>query len=121
MSYFGIGQFECVGERCKRSRYQPVSMTADPGQGAIPTLAFTDMGYCNGWNWSTVRCSMYGAIRDQSYGAIPYWQMFGSAHTAGMQTLMADGSVRSISYSISNPLFQLLCRKDDGAVLSLDF
>lgn len=103
------------------SRYQPVSLPADPPQGAFPTLSFTDMGYTHGWNWSTVRCSMYGPIRDQPYGAIAYWQMFGSAHQFGIQALHADGSVRQVNYSIANPLFQLLCRKDDGMTLGFDF
>ena len=103
------------------TRYQPVAFTADPPQPPWPTLAFTDMGYFNGWNWSTVRCSMYGPIRDQRYGAIAYWQMFGSAHSSGVHALFADGAVRSISYSIPNPLFQLLCRKNDGLVLQWEF
>ena len=98
------------------SRYQPVAIPNDPPQGAWPTLSFSDMGYFNGWNWSTVRCSMYGPIRDQPYGSIAYWQMFGSAHQQGINVLMADGSVRMMGYSISNALFQLLCRKDDGVV-----
>ena len=33
---------------------------------------------------------------------------------AGFNAVFADGSVRSISYEISNPVFQLLCRKDDA-------
>jgi hypothetical protein len=103
------------------SRYQPAPIPADPAEGVWPTLAATDMGYFHGWSWSTVRCSMFGPIRDQPYGTIAYWQMFGSAHASGLQALMADCSVRPISYSISNPLFQLLCRKNDGTILGCDF
>lgn len=103
------------------SRYHPVPMPADPPEGAFPTLAFTDMGYVNGWNWSTVRCSMYGPVPDQPYAGISYWQMFGSAHRSGVQALFGDGSVRPISYSIANPLFQLLCRKDDGLIVGADY
>jgi prepilin-type processing-associated H-X9-DG protein len=71
------------------------------------------MGYYHGWNWATVRCSMYGPFRDQPLQNIAYWQMFGSPHPNGINALFGDGSVRSIGYSVSNPVFQLLCRKND--------
>src|SRR5690606_12952785 len=61
------------------SRYEPVGVRDDPVQPPWPGLGFTDMGYFHGWNWSTVRCSMYGPFQDQPYGQIAYWQMFGSA------------------------------------------
>jgi hypothetical protein len=96
------------------SRYDPVKLDSEPPQPPWPTIAFTDMGYYQGWSWSTLRCSMYGPIPDQPLSAVAYWQMFGSAHPAGVNAVFADASVRSISYSISNPVFQLLCRKSDG-------
>jgi hypothetical protein len=102
------------------TRYQPMKITDEPLQApwGVP-LSFTDMGYFHGWNWSTMRCSMYGPIRDQRYASIAYWQMFGSAHPAGVQAAYADGSVRSIAFTVPNPLFQALCRKDDGLVIDL--
>ena len=42
---------------------------------------------------------------------------FGGAHTAGMNGLLADGSVRNISWSISQATFFNLCHKSDGKVL----
>jgi prepilin-type processing-associated H-X9-DG protein len=75
------------------------------------------MGYYHGWNWATMRCSMYGPIRDQPLANIAYWQMFGSAHPQGINVVFADGSVRSIGYTIANSVFQLLCRKDDGMLI----
>ena len=81
------------------------------------SIAFTDMGYYHGWNWGTMRCSMWGPIPDQPLGTIAYWQMFGSAHSSGVHAVFADGSVRTISYTISNPVFQLLCRKDDAQMI----
>lgn len=114
----GTSQVIMVAEKfVDPSRYQPSSLTSDPPQPPWPPLGFTDMGYYQGWNWSTVRCSMYGPVRDQRYGSIAYWQMFGSAHASGVGTLMADGSVRSTSFTIRNAIFQLLCRKDDGVDL----
>jgi hypothetical protein len=64
---------------------------------------------------------MYGPIRDQPYKNIAYWQMFGSAHPAGISAVFTDGSVRGIAYRIPNPLFQLMCRKNDGMTLDLGF
>jgi prepilin-type processing-associated H-X9-DG protein len=46
---------------------------------------------------------------------------FGGAHTSGMNGLLADGSVRTISWSISQTTFFNLCHKSDGNVLQLDF
>jgi prepilin-type processing-associated H-X9-DG protein len=96
------------------SRYAPVAFADEGPQPPWPTIAFTDMGYSWGWNWSTVRCSMYGPVRDQPLETLAYWQMFGSAHSEAINAAFADGSVRAISYAIANPVFQLLCRKDDG-------
>src|SRR5262245_21174521 len=46
---------------------------------------------------------------------------FGGAHTGGMNSLLADGSVRTITWSISQTTFFRLCHKSDGAVLGTDF
>jgi prepilin-type N-terminal cleavage/methylation domain-containing protein/prepilin-type processing-associated H-X9-DG protein len=100
------------------SRYQPAPFSEEPTSPWGP-LVFTDMGYYSGWNWSTVRCSMYGPIPDKHYTNIAFWQMFGSAHPGGINAALADGSVRRIAYQIPNPIFQLLCRKDDGIPIDI--
>lgn len=43
---------------------------------------------------------------------------FGGAHPGGMNALLADGSVRSISWSVNQVTFYNLCHKNDGNVLS---
>jgi prepilin-type processing-associated H-X9-DG protein len=96
------------------TRYQPVKLDDEPPQPPWPSIAFTDMGYQFGWNWSVLRCSMYGPVPDQPLESIAYWQLFGSAHNSGINAVFGDGSVRQLSYQISNPIFQLLCRKNDG-------
>jgi prepilin-type N-terminal cleavage/methylation domain-containing protein/prepilin-type processing-associated H-X9-DG protein len=98
------------------TRYEPPPVENDPPPTAAwgPTLGFTDHGYYYGWDWGTVRCSMFGPVPDQQYGAVSYWQMFGSAHPSGVNAVFVDGSVRSISYNTNNAIFQLLCRKNDG-------
>jgi prepilin-type processing-associated H-X9-DG protein len=101
------------------TRYEPVQLNQDPST-IWGQLGFTDSGYWGGFtSWSTMRCSMGGPIRDQPYTNNAYWQMFGSAHPNGINAVFADGSVKSISYSIPNPIFQVLCRKGDGLVVDL--
>jgi prepilin-type N-terminal cleavage/methylation domain-containing protein/prepilin-type processing-associated H-X9-DG protein len=46
---------------------------------------------------------------------------FGGAHTGGMNALFADGSVRMISWSVSQTNFFNLCHKSDGNVVNTDF
>jgi prepilin-type N-terminal cleavage/methylation domain-containing protein/prepilin-type processing-associated H-X9-DG protein len=46
---------------------------------------------------------------------------FGSAHSAGMNVVMADGSVHFLQFGISQQLFANLCNKSDGNAVSLDF
>lgn len=101
------------------TRYQPVAIPDDPEQHTWGRLGFTDSGYWGGWSWGTLRCSMGGPVRDQVYTTIAYWQMFGSAHAAGINAVFADGSVKLVSYTTPNPIFQLLCRKNDGLVVDL--
>jgi prepilin-type N-terminal cleavage/methylation domain-containing protein/prepilin-type processing-associated H-X9-DG protein len=96
------------------TRYHPVKLDEEPPQPPWPTIAFTDMGYYHGWNWSTLRCSMWGPFQDQQLASLAYWQLFGSAHPGAMNAVFGDGSVRPISYNIPNAIFQLLCRKNDG-------
>ena len=62
---------------------------------------------------------MGGPIRDQRYTTNAFWQMFGSAHPGGINAVLGDGSVRSISYTIPNPIFQLVCRRNDGLAVDI--
>jgi len=101
------------------TRYRPPQLAADPVEGPWGSLSFTDNGYFGGWSWATMRCTMFGPIRDQRYGAIAYWQIFGSAHPTAVNSVFADGSVKPISYTVPNPVFQALCRKDDGLTVDL--
>jgi prepilin-type processing-associated H-X9-DG protein len=102
------------------TRYRPPQTNLDPPEaGASPNSGFTDSGYWLGWAWGTMRCTQGGPIRDQRFQTTAWWQMFGSAHPSGINAAFADGSVKLITYSIPNPIFQLVCRKDDGLLIDL--
>ena len=108
------------------TRYVPPQVDLDPPEaGASPNSGFTDSGYWGGFtSWSTTRCSMNGPVRDRRYPPAPpqapaWWQMFGGPHPGGLNIVLADGSARSISYNIPNPVFQLICRKDDGLIVDV--
>ena len=103
------------------TRYNPPATSDDtqPVGTTWGTLGFTDNGYYQGWSWATLRCSMGGPVKDQEYGTNAYWQMFGSAHPNGINAVFADGSVKSVAYTVPNAVFQLLCRKDDGLIVDL--
>jgi prepilin-type N-terminal cleavage/methylation domain-containing protein/prepilin-type processing-associated H-X9-DG protein len=45
---------------------------------------------------------------------------FGGAHPGGMSALFADGSVRSISWTISKPVFANVANKQDGNSVTLE-
>jgi prepilin-type N-terminal cleavage/methylation domain-containing protein len=105
------------------SRYQPAATNADPpGPGGSGGLSWTDDGYWYGWGWGTMRCSQSPPIRDRPYASNndTRWNLFGSAHPAGINAVFADASVRSISYTIPSAIFQTLCRKDSGLTINLE-
>ncbi len=45
---------------------------------------------------------------------------FGGAHPGGMNTLMGDGSCRSISWNVSQIVFSSICNKGEGNTVTLD-
>jgi prepilin-type N-terminal cleavage/methylation domain-containing protein/prepilin-type processing-associated H-X9-DG protein len=110
-----------IGEKfVDPTRYRPTQSNLDPVEGSWGSLGFTDGGYFGGFtSWGTTRCSMGGPVHDQRYGTNAYWQMFGSAHPSGINAVFGDGSVRSISYTIPNPIFQIVCRRSDGLLIDL--
>ena len=45
---------------------------------------------------------------------------FGSVHPGGINSVMADGSVRFVRFSVPDAIFAALCRRNDGNVFTLD-
>jgi prepilin-type N-terminal cleavage/methylation domain-containing protein len=83
-------------------------------------------GYTAGWDWDSVRPTSAGGgggppIHDAKW-CIGYGQnRFGSSHSAGINGLMADGSVRNITFSISAATFAALGTRNGSEVLGSDW
>jgi prepilin-type N-terminal cleavage/methylation domain-containing protein len=78
-------------------------------------------GYTCGWNEDTVRITSQRPqpdfIGDPSlHGG----QLFGSSHPERFNVVLADASVRSVSYGVSQPVFQAFGAIDDGQLINLD-
>jgi prepilin-type N-terminal cleavage/methylation domain-containing protein len=95
------------------SRWYPAG--GDAGLGNLMCGAFAPVGYTTPWAHGGTGApgsqSAWFTFQDQRLSAI------GSAHTGGAQVVLADGSVRFLSNSLSFSLLQYLCRRDDGQIL----
>jgi prepilin-type processing-associated H-X9-DG protein len=80
-----------------------------------------NQGYTSGWNADTIRHTNRPAAPDYNAPFGDGEGLFGSSHTGGFNALLADGSVRLISYSISSTTFRNLGNISDGKVLGNDF
>jgi prepilin-type N-terminal cleavage/methylation domain-containing protein len=78
-------------------------------------------GYTSGWNEDTMRLTSQRPQPD-FFGdpALHGGKLFGSSHQARFNVVLADGSVRSVSYSVSQPLFQAFGGIADGQVINID-
>jgi len=78
-------------------------------------------GYTCGWNEDTIRWTNQRPAPDfigdpSLYGG----KLFGSSHPGRFNMVFADASVRSVSYSVSQAVFQNLGHKSDGQVINPD-
>lgn len=82
-----------------------------------------DQGWVCGWDNDTVRSTCVKYKRDTDYisadDALDYAR-FGSSHINGMNGLFADGSIRSINYSIDPNVFWRIGQRNDGDPVNLD-
>jgi prepilin-type N-terminal cleavage/methylation domain-containing protein len=60
-------------------------------------------------------------MQDKAYTMVfaDLWR-FGSAHSAGMNALLGDGSVRGVRYEVNANVFIQACVRNDGQAFSLD-
>lgn len=73
-------------------------------------------GYTAGWNEDTIRSTDRGPAPDFA-GTGDGDRLFGSSHPGGVHFVLADGSVRSISYSIDEGVFEQLGNRSDGQAI----
>lgn len=77
----------------------------------------------SGWNddYESFRTATVSPATDfNTPGSTTSPTMFGSAHTSGFNTLLGDGSVRHVRYTIDLNTFQRACVRNDGQVSSLN-
>jgi prepilin-type N-terminal cleavage/methylation domain-containing protein/prepilin-type processing-associated H-X9-DG protein len=117
-------------------QYKPIRLT-DIADGTSNTLLVGDKrlnlaglgqaqaddneGYTCGWNEDTMRLTSQRPqpdfIGDTSlYGG----RQFGSSHPGRFNVVLADGSVRSVSYTVSQATFKAFGDIADGQVVNLD-
>jgi prepilin-type N-terminal cleavage/methylation domain-containing protein/prepilin-type processing-associated H-X9-DG protein len=75
-------------------------------------------GYSSGWDHDTIRYTSQPPLPDPRTG--DGQQRFGASHPSRFNALLADGSVRGISYSINPTTFSYLGNANDGQVFTLD-
>jgi len=77
-----------------------------------------DQGWIDGWDPDIVRYTGYRPMKDSRGGVNGY--EFGSAHSAGINALLCDGSVRFISYTIDPTTFNRAGHRQDGVPITLN-
>jgi prepilin-type N-terminal cleavage/methylation domain-containing protein/prepilin-type processing-associated H-X9-DG protein len=81
-----------------------------------------DLGYTAGWDEDTLRRSDKLPKPDISRGAAEDdMRRFGSAHAGRFNAAFADGSVRSVPYTIDKTVWERLGDRADGQVVPADF
>ena len=81
-----------------------------------------DRGWSDGWDPDVIRCTAAALGPDKKVsnggpGEVGY--MFGSAHPAGVNVLVADGSVRVVMYNIDATMWDRFGNRGDGNVVIL--
>lgn len=80
-----------------------------------------NQGYTCGWNNDTVRKTGRPPAQDFSAPFGDGAGLFGSSHPGGINALLADGSVRVISFNISQATFRLVGSRNDGQAFPGDW
>jgi prepilin-type N-terminal cleavage/methylation domain-containing protein/prepilin-type processing-associated H-X9-DG protein len=92
--------------------------------GGDPAINAEDKGWADGWDYDQLRSTL---IKPQADGTdpragtdhtAPYNYPFGSAHSGGINAVLADGSVTFISYEIDLENFNRFGHRFDGEVIT---
>jgi prepilin-type N-terminal cleavage/methylation domain-containing protein/prepilin-type processing-associated H-X9-DG protein len=88
-----------------------------------------DQGWTDGWDNDTIAYSQGGTAvnstsklvddslpprQDTIFGAGFCDAAFGSPHPGGMTAVFCDGSIQTISFNVSKPVFYRICSRNDG-------
>lgn len=76
-------------------------------------------GYTSGWDWDIVRWGNDPPLPDRRAGD-QCEVRFGSAHPAGTQFALCDGSVRFIAFTVDRTMFRRGCHRGDGETVEFD-
>ncbi|MCU0703238.1 MAG: DUF1559 domain-containing protein [Fimbriiglobus sp.] len=74
-------------------------------------------GYTSGWDWDVVRPANVPPAADGRWNRGYSDNRFGSSHPGVAQFVLCDGSVRSVSFTISQATFQAAGIRSDGLVV----
>jgi prepilin-type N-terminal cleavage/methylation domain-containing protein len=78
-----------------------------------------DTGYASGFDQDVIRRTDLPPAADYNTGIGNGNLLFGSSHSGGFNTVLADGSAHFISYSIDPTTFRYLGNKGDGQAIDL--
>jgi prepilin-type N-terminal cleavage/methylation domain-containing protein/prepilin-type processing-associated H-X9-DG protein len=86
-----------------------------------------DQGYTAGWDRDEIRWALAPPQPDTRGAPVDATHRFGSRHPAGFNAVFADGSVRTIRYTVQSNtdpanlgVWQRICVRDDGLPVNLD-
>jgi prepilin-type N-terminal cleavage/methylation domain-containing protein len=118
-------------KRLRPSEYEGITSGPEGANGVSPL--HDDRGWADGWDYDILRCTIFPPQADGEfpqgknlnsstpftgsqveYDSAIFSYMFGSAHPAGMNAAMADGSTQFLSYDIDRELFNRLGHRYDG-------
>lgn len=82
-----------------------------------------DAGWADGWDPDVIRYTGFAPNSDRLYDNQGGWEgyRFGSAHTSGMNILLADGSVRFLGFTVDLNVFNRLGHREDGGTIPDDY
>lgn len=97
------------------------------GEKCLPPECYNDWcgddneGWTDGWDNDIMRHTGFVPLSDIARKGKGDGDLrFGSAHPAGLNVLLTDGSVRMFSFSVNERLWRHLGHRDDGAPVQLD-